>query len=222
MKDIKAVVFDAYGTLLDVHSVIEKLDTVFPEKGTQISQIWRTKQLEYTWLMSLMGRYDNFFNTTRRALIYALKALKLDFNADLCETILNEYYVLKPFSEVPAALENMQDKKIAILSNGNLEMLNTVVKNAKLDKLIPNILSVDELKIFKPFLGVYQLAPAKLGIPREQTLFVSSNSFDVVGGKVFGFKVAWANRAGNQLDELDVKPDIEVKDLKQLADLIKS
>jgi 2-haloacid dehalogenase len=101
-------------------------------------------------------------------------------------------------------------------------MLNTVVRNAKLDKLIPNILSVDELKIFKPFLGVYQLAPAKLGISREQILFVSSNSFDVVGAKVFGFKVAWANRAGNQLDELDVKPDLEVKDLKQLADLIKN
>ncbi|MDX9871813.1 MAG: haloacid dehalogenase type II [Clostridia bacterium] len=220
MKNIDAVVFDAYGTLFDVHSVMEKCNTVFPGKGQQISQIWRTKQLQYTWLMSLMGRYDTFFNITRRALIFALKELDLAFNAELCETILNEYYTLKPFPEVPEALGSMKDKKLAILSNGNPEMLKMVVQNSNLSNLLPHIISVDELKIFKPFLGVYQLGPAKLGVPREKTLFVSSNSFDVIGAKVYGFNVCWANRTGQQLDELDAQPDVIVKDLKQLAELL--
>ncbi|MFT9497947.1 haloacid dehalogenase type II [Anaerosolibacter sp.] len=222
MNDINAVVFDAYGTLFDVHSVIEKCNSLFHGKGQQISQIWRTKQLEYTWLMSLMGRYENFFSITRKGLVFALKELKLDFDDELCNEILNEYYILKPFSEVPAALETIKDKKLAILSNGNPEMLNTVVKNSKLNELIPNIISVDDLKIFKPFLGVYQLATAGLSVPREQTLFVSSNSWDAVGAKVFGFNVCWINRANQQFDELDVKPDIVVKDLKQLVESIKS
>ena len=136
--------------------------------------------------------------------------------------ILNEYYILKPFSEVPAALETIKDKKLAILSNGNPEMINAVVKNSKLNELIPNIISVDVLKIFKPFLGVYQLVPAGLSVPREQTLFVSPNSWDAVGAKVFGFNVCWINRTNQQFDELDVKPDIVVKDLKQLVESIKS
>jgi len=172
--------------------------------------------------MSLMGRYENFFNITKKALIFTFKELKLNFDADLCETILNQYYSLKPFPEVIEALESIRDKKLGILSNGNPEMLNSGVANSGLDHLIPNIISVDELKIFKPFQGVYQLVPAKLDVPREQTLFVSSNSWDVVGAKVFGFKVCWINRTGNQFDELDVQPDIVVKNLKELVELIKS
>lgn len=222
MQNINAVVFDAYGTLFDVHSVIEKCNSYFPGRGEQISHTWRRKQLEYTWLVSLMGRYENFFSLTRRGLVFALKELKLNFNDELCNEILNEYFTLKPFPEVSAALAAIKDKKLAILSNGNPEMLNPVVNNSKLNELIQNIISVDELRIFKPFPGVYQLAPAKLNIPREEILFVSSNSWDMAGAKAFGFKVCWINRTGQQLDELDVKPDIEVKDLMQMVEFIKN
>ncbi len=160
--------------------------------------------------MSLMGRYENFFSITRKGLVFALKELKLDFDDELCNEMLNEYYILKLFLEIRAALETIKDKKLEILSNGNPEILNTVIWNSKLNELIPNNLSVNELKIFKPFLGVYQLAPAKLNIPREQVLFVSSNSWDAVGAKVFGFKVCWINRSNQQFEELDVKPDVVV------------
>lgn len=213
MKEIDAVVFDAYGTLFDVHSVIEKCNSVYPGYGIQISKIWRRKQLEYTWLLSLMGRYDSFYNITRKALVFALKSLNLSFDDGLCEEILNEYHYLKPFPEVKEALKCIKGRKLAILSNGNYEMLKAVVTHSGLNTLVPNIISVDEIKIFKPFLGVYQLGPAILGIPRDQTIFVSSNSWDIVGAKTFGYDTCWINREDQQFDELDVCPDFIIRDL---------
>lgn len=216
MKEINAVVFDAYGTLFDVHSVIEKCNSFYPGYGIQISTLWRKKQLEYTWVMSLMGRYDSFYNITRKSLVFTLKSFNLSFDDGLCEEILNEYHYLKPFPEVKEALQCFKGKKLAILSNGNYEMLQAVVAHSGLNTLIPNIISVDEIKIFKPFLGVYQLGPAILEIPRDQTIFVSSNPWDIVGAKTFGYDTCWINRGEQQFDELGVSPDLIIKDLNGL------
>lgn len=216
MKEINAVIFDAYGTLFDVHSVIEKCNSFYPDYGIQISTLWRKKQLEYTWLVSLMGRYDSFYNLTRKALIFTLKSFHLSFDDNQCEDILEQYYRLTPFPEVKEALEGIKGKRLAVLSNGNYEMLQAVVKNSGLNTLIPNIISVDEIKIFKPFLGVYQLGPAILEIPRDQTMFVSSNPWDIVGAKTFGYDTCWINRNDQQFDELGVSPDLIIGDLNGL------
>lgn len=221
MKDIKAIVFDAYGTLFDVHTVVEKCEQYFPTKGRIISELWRQKQLEYTWLRSLMGRYEDFWKITNDSLLFALKELELERNDEICADILNEYLYLKPYSEVPNALKKLKNLSLAILSNGSPKMLNDMVSNAGLKEAFSDVISVDELKIFKPFMGVYQLAPVKLGIHKEETLFVSSNSWDATGAKVFGFNVCWINRFNKTFDELNTKPDLIVKNLDELVNYVK-
>ncbi|BCJ85032.1 haloacid dehalogenase type II [Effusibacillus dendaii] len=221
MQNIKAIVFDAYGTLFDVHTVVEKCEQYFPTQGKVISQIWRQKQLEYTWLRSLMGRYEDFWHVTSDALTFTLKELGLETNDDICTDILKEYLYLKPYPEVPYALNELKNHTLAILSNGSLEMLNDMVQNAGLREVFSNVISVDELKIFKPFMGVYQLAPAKLGIRKEETLFISSNSWDATGAKVFGFQVCWINRFNKTFDELNTRPDLIIKSLDELVTYIR-
>jgi 2-haloacid dehalogenase len=220
MENIKAVVFDAYGTLFDVHTVAVKSEQEFPGKGRQISEVWRQKQLEYTWLRSLMGRYQDFWHVTDEALAFTLKELGLEASSELRASILDEYLRLNPYPEVPEALRAMGERKLAILSNGSPKMLNQVVANAGLDEVFSAVISVDELKIFKPFMGVYQLASAKLGIPREEILFISSNAWDAAAAKVFGFQVCWINRFDKTFEELQVLPDFIVKDLNQLVEKI--
>lgn len=219
MDRYEAILFDAYGTLFDVYSVTQRCDEAFPGRGSEISQIWRRKQLEYTWLLSLMGRYEPFYEVTRRALVFTLKSLNLTYRDALCDEILNEYNRLSPFPEVRATLSQLSGKALAILSNGNYEMLDAVVKHNALSGLIPRTISVDEIKIFKPFLGVYQLGPAKLGVPREKTLFVSANPWDIAGAKTFGLATCWMNRAKQPFDELGVSPDHEVTNLTELLHL---
>lgn len=216
---IKAIVFDAYGTLFDVHTVVEKCEKYFPTKGRMISEIWRQKQLEYTWLRSLMGRYEDFWRVTEDALTFALKQLGLETTMDVRTDILHTYLSLKPYREVPDLLKQLSRAyTLAILSNGSPNMLHAVIQNAELSDCFSYVISVDERKTFKPSMEVYQLAPAKLGIPKEETLFVSSNSWDAAGAKVFGFQVCWLNRFHQTFDELDSRPDFIVNDLEELAD----
>ncbi|WP_211236964.1 haloacid dehalogenase type II [Aneurinibacillus terranovensis] len=215
---IKAIIFDAYGTLFDVHTVVDKCEQFFPGKGRKISEIWRQKQLEYTWLRSLMGRYEDFWSVTHDALIFALKELKVDLNEQIHMTLLDQYLRLNPYPEVPNALEKLKNRKLAILSNGSTDMLNTVVENAGLSHVFTHVISVDELKIYKPFMGVYQLGVAKLWVNKEETLFITSNPWDASGAKTFGFQVCWINRFNKQFDELGVQPNMILKNLDQLVD----
>ncbi|HWL24564.1 MAG TPA: haloacid dehalogenase type II [Ureibacillus sp.] len=217
---IKAIIFDAYGTLFDVHTVIEKCEQFFPEKGRQISEIWRQKQLEYTWLRSLMERYEDFWTVTYEALTFALKELELESNEEIRTTLLNEYLRLNPYPEVPKALEELKDRDLAILSNGSPDMLNSMVENANLTDVFKDVISVDELKIYKPFMGVYQLGVAKLGVNKEETLFITSNPWDASGAKTFGFQVCWINRFNKHFDELGVQPDMVIRNLEELVDKI--
>lgn len=218
MENIKAVVFDAYGTLFDVHTVALKCEQEYPGQGREISEIWRQKQLEYSWLRSLMGRYEDFWHVTQDALTFALKELALDSTEESRSELVKEYLKLLPYNEVTKALQDMKGKKLAILSNGSPYMLEEMVRNANLTEVFEDVISVDELKVFKPFMGVYQLAPAKLGIQKEDTLFVSCNAWDASAAKVFGFQVCWINRFNRPFEELQVQPDIIVKDLIELAD----
>lgn len=220
MTQIKAIVFDAYGTLFDVHSVVQKADEFFPGKGKMISKIWRQKQLEYTWLRSLMGRYQNFWYVSDDALSYSLRKLGLGDTLNIRTQILEEYLSLQPFAEVEETLHSLKNISLTILSNGNPEMLLAVVENAGLTGFFAEIISVDQLKIYKPVMDVYQLAIDKLGVDKEEILFVTSNPWDASGAKSFGFHVCWVNRHNEPFDELNVQPDVVVSNLKELVNIL--
>lgn len=209
---VDALVFDAYGTLYDVHSVVRRCETCFPGKGTQLSQLWRAKQLEYTWQRSLMQRYAPFSQVTREALAYSCAALGLS-HREHEDALMAEYLRLAPFPEVPAALERLKVKR-AILSNGSPDLLDPLVRNSgfKFDA----VLSVDELKIYKPAPQVYELAVSRLKVPRERIGFVSSNCWDALGAKSYGFRVYWINRGGAPLDRLGFTPDEQVKSVDEV------
>jgi len=210
---VDALVFDAYGTLYDVHSVIRRCETCFPGKGMQLSQLWRVKQLEYTWQRSLMQRYAPFSQVTREALAYSCAALGLELSVERMEALMSEYLRLEPFAEVPAALERLSMKR-AILSNGSPDLLDPLVRNSGLK--FDAVLSVDELKIFKPAPHVYELAVKRLRVPKERIGFVSSNCWDALGAKSYGFRVYWINRGGAPLDRLGFTPDEQVKSLDEV------
>ena len=211
---LQALVFDAYGTLYDVHSVVRRCETCFPGKGMPLSQLWRAKQLEYTWQRSLMQRYVPFSSVTREALVYSCAALGLDAREHV-EALMAEYLRLAPFAEVPHALEGLHLKK-AILSNGSPDMLDPLVRHSRLR--FDAVLSVDEVKVYKPAPQVYELAVRRLGVPKEAIGFVSSNCWDALGAKSFGFKVYWINRSNAPVDALGFMPDAQVKSLAELAD----
>lgn len=219
---IEAVVFDAYGTLFDVHSVVDACNNAFPDKGDQISQVWRQKQLEYTWLRALMHRYTDFEEVNRDALKYTLKQLNLEHDNDPIETMLSAYLQLEPYREVAQALQMLRPRKLAILSNGTLNMLESVVRFSGFTTYFDKILSVDALQTYKPDPQVYQLAVETLGFSKEQILFVSSNGWDVAGSKAFGFTVGWINRQENTVEELGVRPDYEVTNLMELVEALSS
>ena len=215
-----ALVFDAYGTLFDVHSVVALCEALWPGRGTQLSQLWRTKQLEYTWLRSLMGRYEDFARVTEAGLRYACAALQLPCDDAKCARLLQAYLNLATFPEVADTLRKLHGIKLAILSNGAPAMLRDVVSNSGLGGLIPDVLSVDELKIYKPAPQVYQLAVDRLGAPAQAIGFVSSNGWDAAGAKSFGFRTFWVNRAGAPLDGLGFAPDHELGSLAELPTLV--
>ncbi|HEX9182678.1 MAG TPA: haloacid dehalogenase type II [Burkholderiales bacterium] len=201
---LQALVFDAYGTLFDVHSVVRRSEAFWPGKGAALSQLWRAKQLEYTWQRSLMRSYVPFSQVTREALEYACAALGLALDAGRTDALMQEYLRLATYPEVPAALAAMKARK-AILSNGSPDMLTPLVAQSGL--ALDAVLSVDEVKIFKPAPEVYQLAVDRLGVAKEDIGFVSSNCWDALGAKSFGFRVFWINRQQAPVDALGVKPD---------------
>ncbi len=211
---IEALVFDAYGTLFDVHSVARRCEAFFPGRGAALSQAWRAKQLEYTWLRSLMGRYKPFSDITRDALAYACEAMGLALTAVQMEALMGEYLMLEPYPDVRGALDALKGKKLAILSNGSPDMLAPVVKHAGFS--FHAVLSVHPLKIFKPAPEVYELAVRDLQVDKENIGFVSSNCWDALGAKSFGFSVYWINRGGAPVDRLGFTPDRVIASLKDL------
>ena len=214
--EVQGLLFDAYGTLFDVHSVVEagRAVTSHPQA---LSALWRQKQLEYTWLRSLMGRYEDFWAVTESALIFACRHLGLPASAADRRRLMEAYLTLRAFPEVGEALRRLGDLPCAILSNGAPRMLEAVVDHNGLGPHFRAVVSVDEVRTFKPHPAVYALGAARLGLPRDAIGFVSSNGWDVAGAKAFGFSVAWVNRQGAALDELGVTPDLEVRDLGELA-----
>lgn len=213
---LDALVFDAYGTLFNVHSVITKCEELFPGKGAALSQLWRAKQLEYTWLRSLMGRYTEFEAITRDALGIACRTLGLDLSQSDAIQLMGGYRQLQPFPEVKDALVALHGRKLAILSNGSPAMLNAVVKHAGMSTLLESVISVDELKMFKPHPSVYGLATQYLGVKTHEIGFVSSNFWDVSGASSFGFRTFWINRNDSQPDALGFEPLAVVKRLDEL------
>ena len=191
---IKAVVFDAYGTLYDIQSVAAVTEQAFPGYGEIITQIWRIKQLEYTWLRSLMRRYEDFSVITRDSLAYTLRVLGLKHDSGAFERIMEKYLHLDLYPDATAALAAMRDRKLAILSNGSMGMLNTLVRNSGLDRVLDATISIDSKKIFKPAPDPYSLIESTLGVPPGEVLFVSSNPWDACGAKAFGLNVAWIER----------------------------
>jgi 2-haloacid dehalogenase len=213
-KMLAALVFDAYGTLYDVHSVIQRCESFWPGRGAQLSQLWRAKQLEYTWQRSLMRRYAPFSTVTREALAYACEALGLKLTAARVEALMSEYLTLACYPEVPEALKELKDWKTAILSNGSPDMLEPLVRNSGLK--LDAVLSVDELKVYKPAPEVYELAVKKLGRRKESIGFVSSNCWDALGAKSYGFTVYWINRLNAPVDRLGFQPDKIIRSLDEV------
>lgn len=191
---IKAFVFDAYGTLYDVQSVAEVTERAFPGHGEIVTQIWRMKQLEYSWLRSLMNDYRDFWTVTREALTYTLGVLGLTPTANLFDDIAEAYNRLTPYPDAVPALVGLSGVRRAILSNGSPQMLETLVGGSPLRDLIGTTISVDEKRAFKPDPRAYELVEERLGVKPHQVVFVSSNGFDIAGAKRFGFRVARIER----------------------------
>ena len=210
----EAFVFDAYGTLYDVHSVVTRCESCWPGKGAQLSQLWRAKQLEYTWQRSLMQRYVPFSIVTREALAYACESLGLELRVAQMEGLMGEYLRLATYPDVVDSLRTLRVKQ-AILSNGSPDMLVPLVENSGLK--FDAVISVDELKIYKPAPQVYELAVRKLGVPKDKIAFVSSNCWDALGAKSYGFNVYWINRLKAPIDRLGFQPDRVLTSLGDLA-----
>jgi 2-haloacid dehalogenase len=221
-REISALVFDAYGTLFDVHSVTRLAESLFPGQGAALSQAWRTKQLEYTWLRALMDRYEDFQRITVASLEWALEHLGIEANDEARRLLVAEYRRLAAFPEVATALDAMaRNRPLAILSNGHPEMLEAVVEHNKLRNLFRGgVLSVHAAKSFKPHPSVYRLAEDRLGVPRSLVGFVSANGWDAAGARHFGFQVFWVNRSGAAVERLGARPDATVANLAELAQLL--
>jgi len=222
MSNTKAIVFDLYGTLYDVHSVVQQCDAAYPGQGIQISTMWRQKQLEYTWLRSLMGQYVSFEQATRDALVYTCRYLNLELDQAVCARLCDAYLNLTPYPEVPATLQQLNGLglPLAILSNGSVFSIDSVVKNSGLQKHFAHLISVERVGVFKPDPRVYALASQALGLLPQQILFVSSNAWDASGARHFGFTVCWVNRHNNTFEELGAAPHAIVNGLDGLPELI--
>ena len=216
MKNIKAIIFDAYGTLFDVNSAAEKCRNKLGDKWENFANYWRTTQLEYTWLRSLMGRHRNFWQITEDSLDKSMKTFKIP--SSMRNELLKLYKVLTPFKEVPETLRSLKERKyrLAILSNGTPQLLNDLVKKNKLENLFDEIFSIENAGIYKPNSKVYDLPIKKYRIKKNEVAFLSSNTWDVSGGGNYGYKAIWVNRNKSIFDNLDYKPIYEIKDLSEL------
>ena len=220
MKNIKAIIFDAYGTLFDVNSAAEKCKDKIGDKWEDFANFWRTTQLEYTWLRSLMKRHEDFLQVTEGSLDKSMKAFKID--PSMKNELLNLYKALSPFKEVPEALKTLKAKKfkLAILSNGTPSLLNELVRSNNLNDLFDDLFSVEEVGIYKPDSKVYDLPIKKYKIEKNEVAFLSANTWDVSGGGNYGFNSIWVNRNNSIFDNLDYKPLNEIKNLNELIKLI--
>jgi|TARA_B100001540_G_scaffold315185_1_gene341830 2-haloacid dehalogenase len=220
MKNIKAIIFDAYGTLFDVNSAAEKCKGKIGDKWEDFANYWRTTQLEYTWLRSLMNRHKDFWKITEDSLDKSMKFFKIDNS--MRNDLLDLYKVLSPFSEVKETLNKLKKKdfKLAILSNGTPSLLGNLVKNNNLENIFDDIFSIEEVGIFKPDSKVYELPVNKYNIKKDEILFLSANTWDVSGGGNYGYNSVWVNRNKNIFDNLDYQPLDEIHDLSELLEII--
>ena len=216
----KAVVFDAYGTLFDVNSAAEKCKDKIGSKWEAFANHWRTTQLEYTWLRSLMNRHKNFWEVTEDSLDKSIRVFGIDKN--MKNDLLNLYKILSPYPEVKEVLENLKKKsfKLAILSNGTPSLLSELIKNSDLNNLFDDLFSVEEVKVYKPDSRVYELPVKKYNVKADEVTFLSANTWDVSGGGNFGYNSIWVNRNKSEFDILDYQPKNEINNLKQLLDIV--
>ena len=220
MKKIKAIIFDAYGTLFDVNSAAEKCKEKLGDKWEGFANYWRTTQLEYTWLRSLMRRHKDFWQITEDSLDKSMNFYKIDNS--MRSELLNLYKVLSPFTEVRDTLKKLKQSnyKLAILSNGTPDLLNELVVSNQLKDIFDDIFSVEEAGIFKPDSKVYDLPINKYNIEKNEVLFLSANTWDVSGAGNYGYKTVWVNRNNNIFDKLDFEPNKQISNLSELLDLI--
>ena len=220
MKNIKAIIFDAYGTLFDVNSAAEKYKDRIGDKWESFANYWRTTQLEYTWLRSLMDRHKDFWQVTEDSLDKSMKAFKID--PSMRNELLELYKILSTFSEVKEVLKALKEKnyRLAILSNGTPTLLNELVKSNNLDNIFDDIFSIEEVGIYKPDSKVYDMPIKKYKIQKDGVAFLSANTWDVSGAGNYGYSSIWVNRNNNIFDNLDYKPKNVVKNLKQLLDIV--
>ena len=216
----KALVFDAYGTLFDVNSAANKCKEKIGEDWEKFANFWRTTQLEYTWLRSLMGRHRDFWKITEDSLEKSMQVFGVDKN--MKNELLNLYKVLSPYPEVKNVLETLKDQnfKLAILSNGTPSLLNELVTSNDLNNLFDDLFSVEEVKVFKPASKVYEIPTKKYNIKASQITFLSANTWDVSGAGNFGYNSVWVNRNKSKFDLLDYQPKNEVSNLTQLLDIV--
>ena len=220
MKNIKAIIFDAYGTLFDVNSAAEKCKDKIGDKWEGFANYWRTTQLEYTWLRSLMKRHKNFWQVTEDSLDKSMKTYEID--TSMRNELLNLYKILSPFKEVPEVLKSLKNKnlKLAVLSNGTPSLLNELVKSNNLENIFDDIFSIEEVGVYKPDSKVYDLPIKHYQIQANEVAFLSANTWDVSGGGNYGYNSIWVNRNNNTFDNLDYIPKYQIKDLSKLLDII--
>ena len=220
MEKIKAIIFDAYGTLFDVNSAAEKCKDKIGNKWESFANYWRTTQLEYTWLRSLMNRHEDFLRVTEDSLDKSMKVFKIDDT--MREELLNLYKILSPFKEVPYVLKALKKKnfKLAILSNGTPDLLNELVKSNNLDNIFDDIFSIEEVKIYKPDSRVYNIPIKKYQIEKSEVAYLSSNTWDLSASGNYGFNPVWVNRNNNIFDNLDYVPKYQIDNLSKLLDIV--
>lgn len=221
ISNIDACVFDAYGTLFDFNSAASAARDELGDDWPKLSDLWRQKQLQYTWLRGLAGHYADFWQVTSDALDFALDALQID-RLDLRDRLMNLYLQLDTYPEVSATLRSLKEQgmRLAILSNGSPSMLAAVVQNAGLAEVFDAVLSVEEVGVFKPHAAVYGLAPKRLEVPPERICFLSSNAWDAYSAKAFGFHVLWCNRFGQVAERIPATPDGEITSLSVLPEIV--
>ena len=216
----RIIVFDAYGTLFDVNSAAEKCKDKIGDKWESFANFWRTTQLEYTWLRSLMDRHKNFWQVTEDSLDKSMKVFDID--PSMRNELLNLYKILSPYREVPGTLKALKEKKfkLAILSNGTPSLLDQLVKSNHLDNLFDDLFSIEQVGIYKPSSRVYDMPIKKYNISKSEVAFLSANTWDVSGGGNYGYQSIWVNRNNNIFDNLDFKPKYQITDLNKLIQLV--
>ena len=220
MENVKAIIFDAYGTLFDVNSAAEKCKDKIGDKWEGFANFWRTTQLEYTWLRSLMDRHKDFWQITEDSLDKSIKVFNID--PSMRNELLNLYKILSPYKEVLETLKTLKEKKfkLAILSNGTPSLLDELVKSNHLDNLFDDIFSIEQVGVYKPSSRVYDLPIQKYNINKSEVAFLSANTWDVSGGGNYGYQSIWVNRNNNIFDNLDFKPKYQITDLSKLIQLV--